>query len=162
MKLRNCKQIEELEARVAKLEGKEELPILTDPMRYTDILGNEGFYYRRGSRIIFTAEYPPCGIDIVTSSLQKIGHVDKIAEVIGWSSPVTMGQCSLENETVLAQMEYSDILVDTHGILSSDKVATTITIPTSGWYNASYRKYHNAGDRPRICGKVSNFKIERE
>jgi len=87
---------EEMELRISNLEHlvekllKKDLPkeskyLQTDPIQYTDPLGNKGSYRRVGNRIEFTAEYPPKGINIKTDTLTRYGR-NSTAEVIGWET----------------------------------------------------------------------------
>jgi hypothetical protein len=79
------KEVQELKNTVNTLKGlqKQDMYLQTDPISYTDPLGNKGGYRRVGNRIEYTAEYPPKGINIKTETLTRCNGVS-YAEVIGW------------------------------------------------------------------------------
>jgi hypothetical protein len=89
----NEMRISKLEREVKKLKNtvntlkklEEESSILTDPIKYTDVSGNEGSYKRVGEYIEFTGQYPPNGINIITESLIFTYDGGKRARVIGWT-----------------------------------------------------------------------------
>ena len=132
------KKLQEIEAKLDKvLASEEEEVCLIDWTHYKSVTGDEGIYRRVGSKIEFTADYPPEEVDIKTKTLY-VGISYKTAEVIGWETKtVTIGECVLENETFLAQIEDGDKLCDTHNFcnFNGSKKDVGITIPITGDYN---------------------------
>lgn len=75
---------------------KKELPLMTDPIMYTDITGDIGSYHRVGELIKFTATYPPSGINIETDTLTADGVI-KTAKVIGWKNKAQISNSIFED-----------------------------------------------------------------
>lgn len=130
----------EIEKKIDKILQKEEFPVLTDPIQYTDPLGNEGSYHREGEYIVFTADFPPMSIDIITESL-VLTLLGKKARVKGWSKSVMF-------EAVNAQAEYDHQvkISDSHNFVESAYGRYSVTFPMTGTYKVVVEQFFNKGD----------------
>jgi len=151
----------EIQEELRMLRGVEkELPIMTNPIMYTDPLGNEGSYHRVGYAIHFTAEHPPAGIDIETATLSRENGLS-IAKVPAWTGNAKMGaECVLENEEVACGYFGTAKRFDTHNFVEANYYEHKITIPISGKYKIRLEGEYVKGDEISISN-VKRLEVEK-
>lgn len=125
----------------------------TDFIFYKDVTGEAGAYRRIGNKIEFTADYPPCGINIKTNTLIKLNHL-KTAEVIGWETNTVF----LQNEIVAAKINFGLRQMDTHNFVDIKYRKVTITAPMSGAYIGTFEIPMRKGGQIKIYNDDSDIR----
>lgn len=140
-------KLNELEARVQKLEGEDSNLTLKTSWEDYDDPNERGVQYRRiGNRVEFTGTYPPRSLNIISSTLEHYGSYNS-AEVIGWETKTVVAEdCVLYHETVAGKIEHGVKKIDTHNFVLNEHRHVNVTAVSSGVYKGTFKIFMNKGD----------------